>query len=251
LIKAHILHLQQTVRESPSDSSGAEAPFLSGEARALSCLTQRVQSARIGRVVLVEHRARLMRKKDAQKRKRSGKQTPTYLLELPLVVHAGQAARIRGHLEAGRQCYKAVLSEGQSRLRRIRADPAWARAAGPVCGVSGLHALSRPSDPVMCPGGQCLGECGGALCAEEARFTLLRVRSPTGVDVGKATSYLAPKGSRGQEHDGTKAGRVKYLNRASQLSRLWSGLHCPNSNRAVLLRSYVSMVLEDIHNGLR
>src|SRR5215471_5219353 len=51
--------------------------------------------------------------------------TPTLLLELPLVVNAGQAKRLRAHLEVGRQFYNAVLSEGQSRLRRMRADPAW------------------------------------------------------------------------------------------------------------------------------
>src|SRR5215469_18017858 len=54
--------------------------------------------------------------------------TPTLLLELPLVVNAGQAARVRAHLEVGRQFYNAVLSEGQSRLRRMRADPAWQEA---------------------------------------------------------------------------------------------------------------------------
>jgi hypothetical protein len=69
-----------------------------------------------------------MRKKDAEERKFSRKKTPTFLLELPLVVHAGQAARIRGHLEVGRQFYNAVLSEGQNRLRRMRADPAWQAA---------------------------------------------------------------------------------------------------------------------------
>ena len=51
--------------------------------------------------------------------------TPTFLLELPLAVNAGQAARQRAHLEAGRQFYNAVLSAGQSRLRRMRSDPAW------------------------------------------------------------------------------------------------------------------------------
>src|SRR5205807_6243458 len=51
--------------------------------------------------------------------------TPTFLLELPLQVEAGQAKRIRGHLEAGRAFYNAVLSEGQRRLRQMRADPAW------------------------------------------------------------------------------------------------------------------------------
>ncbi len=54
------------------------------------------------------------------------RKTPTFLLELPLEVHAGQAKRIRGHLEAGRQFYNAVLSEGQRRLRRMRDDPAQA-----------------------------------------------------------------------------------------------------------------------------
>ena len=54
--------------------------------------------------------------------------TPTFLLELPLQVNAGQAKRLRAHLEAGRQFYNAVLSEGQRRLRRMRADPAWQAA---------------------------------------------------------------------------------------------------------------------------
>ncbi|HEX4205772.1 MAG TPA: transposase, partial [Ktedonobacteraceae bacterium] len=51
--------------------------------------------------------------------------TPTFLLELPLVVDAGQPSRLRAHLEAARQLYNAILSEGQKRLRRMRADPAW------------------------------------------------------------------------------------------------------------------------------
>src|SRR5260370_41085084 len=56
------------------------------------------------------------------------KQTPTFLLELPLVGNAGQAKRIRGHLEVGRQFYNAVLSEAQRRLGRMQADPAWQEA---------------------------------------------------------------------------------------------------------------------------
>jgi hypothetical protein len=56
------------------------------------------------------------------------KPTPTFLLELPLRVTAGQATRVRAHLEAARQLYNAVLSEGQRRLRRMRADPAWQAA---------------------------------------------------------------------------------------------------------------------------
>ena len=38
------------------------------------------------------------------------KRTPTFLLELPLQVNESQAARLRAHLEAGRQFYNAVLS---------------------------------------------------------------------------------------------------------------------------------------------
>ena len=63
-----------------------------------------------------------------QPKKEPRRTTPTFLLELPLALHAGQAKRIRGHLEGGRAFYNAMLSEGQSRLRRMRADPAW-RAA--------------------------------------------------------------------------------------------------------------------------
>jgi Putative transposase DNA-binding domain len=54
--------------------------------------------------------------------------TPTFLLELPLQVTESQAKRIRAHLEAGRACYNAVLSEGNQRLRQMRADPAWQAA---------------------------------------------------------------------------------------------------------------------------
>src|SRR5215469_15615326 len=56
------------------------------------------------------------------------KLTPTFLLELPLRVSASQAKRLRAHLEATRQLYNAVLSEGQRRLRRMRAEPAQAAA---------------------------------------------------------------------------------------------------------------------------
>jgi hypothetical protein len=58
----------------------------------------------------------------------ANKKTPTFLLELPLRVTAGQAKRLRAHLEAARQFYNAVLSEGQRRLVRMRADPAWQAA---------------------------------------------------------------------------------------------------------------------------
>src|SRR5260370_9013790 len=66
-------------------------------------------------------------RREEQKRKQR-KATPTFLLELALGVNAGQARRMRGHLEAGRQLYNALLSEGQKRLRRMRADPGWKAA---------------------------------------------------------------------------------------------------------------------------
>src|SRR5260221_11291003 len=69
-----------------------------------------------------------MGNKNAEERKPSKPKTPTFLLELPLVADAGQAARLGGHLEVGRQFYNAVLSAGQQRLRRMRADPAWQAA---------------------------------------------------------------------------------------------------------------------------
>src|SRR5499427_1136571 len=71
---------------------------------------------------------RLMSTKPGGERPPLKRKTPTFLLELPLVVDAGQAARLRAHLEAGRQFYNALLSEGQRRLRQMRADPRWQAA---------------------------------------------------------------------------------------------------------------------------
>jgi hypothetical protein len=68
------------------------------------------------------------RQASAEQQTRTRKPTPTFLLELPLQVTPGQAKRLRAHLEAARQFYNAVLSEGQRRLLRMRADLAW-RAA--------------------------------------------------------------------------------------------------------------------------
>src|SRR5260370_2634828 len=69
-----------------------------------------------------------MGKKHAEERTPSRTKTPTFLLELPLVAEAGQAARVGAHLEVGRQFYNAVLSAVQPRLRRMRAAPAWQAA---------------------------------------------------------------------------------------------------------------------------
>ena len=55
-----------------------------------------------------------MRKKQRQKPNKQAdeqrKPTPTFLLELPLRVTAGQAKRVRAHLEAARQLYNAILA---------------------------------------------------------------------------------------------------------------------------------------------
>ena len=64
----------------------------------------------------------------SEHKKEANTRTPTFLLELPLVVNAGQARRLRAHLEAGRQFYNAVLSEGLTRLHRMRADAGWQAA---------------------------------------------------------------------------------------------------------------------------
>src|SRR5260221_5465485 len=77
--------------------------------------------------------------KQPRENKQPSQKTPTFLLELPLVVNAGQAKRIRGHLEAGRQFYNALLPEGQRRLRRMRADPAWQTA----CAIPRAHKHER------------------------------------------------------------------------------------------------------------
>ena len=77
-----------------------------------------------------------MRESDCMKKSQAARdhekepntRTPTFLLELPLVVNAGQAKRVHAQLPAGRQFYNAVLSEGLKRLRAMRADPAWQAA---------------------------------------------------------------------------------------------------------------------------
>src|SRR5215470_3670100 len=56
------------------------------------------------------------------------KTTPTFLLELPLQVNSQQAKHLRGHFEAARQLYNALLGEAMKRVRRMRADVKW-RAA--------------------------------------------------------------------------------------------------------------------------
>jgi transposase len=56
------------------------------------------------------------------------KTTPTFLLEIPLQVNSQQAKHLRGHFEAARHLYNAVLSEAMQRLRCMRADARWQQA---------------------------------------------------------------------------------------------------------------------------
>src|SRR5689334_24018205 len=56
------------------------------------------------------------------------KTTPTFMLELPLQVNSQQAKRLRGHFEAARHLYHALLGEAVRRLRRMHADVRWQQA---------------------------------------------------------------------------------------------------------------------------
>jgi hypothetical protein len=54
--------------------------------------------------------------------------TPTFVLELPLVVTKGDERIILSRLEAGRRLYNAVLHEGLKRLSAMRSSDAWQSA---------------------------------------------------------------------------------------------------------------------------
>src|ERR1051326_4602897 len=56
------------------------------------------------------------------------KKTPTFPLELPLQVNSQQAKHLRGHFEAARHLYNALLGEAVKRLRHMRADARWQEA---------------------------------------------------------------------------------------------------------------------------
>src|SRR2546423_6276866 len=84
-----------------------------------------------------------------KEKKHPKQQTPTFLLELPLVVNQGQACRLRAHFEAARQLYNAILSEGNRRVRQMRSDAAWeeAGAVPPTPqreSAGGFFALAQP-----------------------------------------------------------------------------------------------------------
>jgi hypothetical protein len=67
-----------------------------------------------------------LRRRTTKRMKKST--TATFLLDLPLRVDAGQARRLRAHLEAARCLYNALLGEAMKRLQAMRTDPAWQEA---------------------------------------------------------------------------------------------------------------------------
>src|SRR5215813_11956933 len=69
-----------------------------------------------------------MSKKAKQSTSNHPKTTPTFLLELPLQVNSQQAKHLRGHFEAARHLYHALLFEAMKSVRRMRADPRWQEA---------------------------------------------------------------------------------------------------------------------------
>jgi hypothetical protein len=69
-----------------------------------------------------------LNKKRHQPTSETPKTTPTFLLELPLQVDSQQAKHLRGHFEAARQLYNALLAEAMKRFRRMRADVRWQQA---------------------------------------------------------------------------------------------------------------------------
>src|SRR5437868_4547775 len=81
--------------------------------------------------------------KDGEKEPR--RKTPTFFLELPLRVDAGQARRLRAHFEVARLFYNAMLGEAKKRLDHMRADPAWqaARAIPRTQKQERRHAFSQ------------------------------------------------------------------------------------------------------------
>ena len=69
-----------------------------------------------------------MSKKTKQSASDHPKTTPTFMLELPLQVNSQQARHLRGHFEAARHLYNALLGEAMKRVRRIGAESRWQQA---------------------------------------------------------------------------------------------------------------------------
>src|SRR5258708_7495935 len=145
--------------------------------------------------------------KQPKEQKQRSQKTPTFLLELPLVMNAGQAKRIRGHLEAGRQFYNAVLSEGQRRLRRMQADPAWQEArAIPRTHTQERHGFSEYAFHELARERRASSERAGGADARGFRYVVQLALEGVpqrkkhavgndiiGADLGPATIALVPR----------------------------------------------------------
>ena len=103
-----VASLQQVERESPRGlMRGMKRRSLCGEARgvrgaAMRCLTEAARLAMIGIDVLYVETGEAHEQQEAATTECAPKQkTTTFLLELPLAVDRGQAARLRAHLDSG------------------------------------------------------------------------------------------------------------------------------------------------------
>jgi len=67
------------------------------------------------------------------------KKTPSFVLELPLVVHGNHAKWLHAHLEAVRCLYNVLLGEALKRMRCMRNDSAWQAA----CALPRSHKQER------------------------------------------------------------------------------------------------------------
>jgi len=129
-----------------------EAPFhvWGDDGSALGGLTATSSPARIGRDVLATESVRFMGTRSARERTSpTTTKTATFLLELPLAVNAGQAARLRAHLEAARQRGSPLEAEpplpthptakGNSRAHTCSSPQERARATSPPDRGIGPH----------------------------------------------------------------------------------------------------------------
>ncbi len=115
----------------------------------------------IGIDVLLPGKVRPMGTKPSGERKPSKRRRRRFCSNCPWSSRQGRPHAC-AHLEAGRQCYNAVLSAGQRRLRQMRAEPAQAGRLAPSPGHTPRSA-GLPSRP-----------CGSAMAFPSTPFTSLR-----------------------------------------------------------------------------
>src|SRR5260370_4019732 len=113
--------LQNKKRESPTD-------FIPGMKRFLQHTTRLFRSLVICLTQSYGYAILLNRKNVLYGGTCRTKQTPSFILSLPLKVNAQKAAQLHAHFECARQLYNALLAEALHRLARMKADPAWQAA---------------------------------------------------------------------------------------------------------------------------